>query len=504
MIPLFLIFLHNFWINNTKSIDIHINLEFGGFENDKTLIEDLISSLRHFMGEKYFDTISIQLTYNYNFLSKEFMNIFNQEIKKSNQTENGPILTIKPESILSNLFNSYHTNSIIKSRAKYSLFLINSEIYSDLSIFYGDSEMNDLCFALGTKSSFCYLSVNTKHSLPLLFRYITYFVENLIISKPLKSNLNIPTKLLLPIISFGPIINSISLRPYIDSILPTVENHILVNYKNLFDFPIIASGFYEKNLLNINSFIKKSEHVLGVSIVKSFEDNLTQKIIPLFIFEQEFNDLSSKIIYDDSMTSIFYNKKDDIIKLVLTALSNYLPGLNFDYQFSGHHPLYPNGGASDFSPLFTDLIIRNYIFNDLNYIKIKTFEIFNLINQINKLELNWINYSNINNNLIILSNNINEIIGLFNNNQYLKSLSKSIISKNLIDEIDLLINNLKEKSEIFSKCCPIIYFVDNDRNKKAFVLLGIGFILMLFWAIYKFYQLYNRKKFGVFPQVLEF
>lgn len=495
--------LHRFWDYSQSQPSLCLNIAIGGFEDNGKVIKEVEQSMKQFLAYRFFGRVNISLDVNIIGLKEDFMTQFNGILEKPDDFLKDDVFTISPESPFYDLLHSKYSILSLNSKSKYTLFIINGKKDS-LEFRYGGSKSQNQCFLLGMRASFCYVSLDARFAIPHIFRKINNFLDGFLPPEP-QPSFHVPSSIVLSIVTFGPNINSAMLRTHMESVLPpSVDCHVLVTPKNLYEFPLIVAGLYSDSFSDLISSIKMSEHVLGVSAANAFETNSSQKIIPVFVFEKlDMYSYDSPVYSDNKMAAIFV-ENDDPMRLVLSAVSSFIPGLSDKPTISGHHPLYPAGGYSEFSPLISDSVMLSYILNDMHYTEDIFYEAQTVSEDIKKLDLSWINTSSIESLYPSLELSYKATINNINQNKLLQALTTVSTSRKVAEDILSSFKRLAQQSEIFSRCCPVSYYVAKPRSTISTIILVCGFLLMFGWSIYKFYMLYSQKKYSYIPKMLDF
>jgi hypothetical protein len=500
---------HSCCLDFNVNMSVSIEVELAGFQNTTDLIQKLEKTTTFYLSEKKFYKFSVGYNIKFNELQEGFLRKYEDDMKKdmSNAfSEERRRYYIRQDGLLPNLFTSHlsQRKSSNKESPDYFLYLVNSKELDNVDIYYESANEKDECFVLNTNAAFCHLSLEPNSYEITLFRRISEFLDTIIMPNLPEGGSDQLSRLRVPIVTFGPLPKTINIQNRIVNLLPEdfkTSCIVTVAQCSLYDYPLIAAGVYssEGDDESVMSLIQKSAQVLGPSFAEAFSSNKGEKILPTFIFEEE--DIHSHRIIIEGSTAAVFSSYGDVERLTLAAVANNI--LTTAPAFSGHHPMLPNGGSEEFSPIIAEGLHRVMILNDINYALTVYDETVDILKQIQEMDLHWVNMSYYKSQLCSILTYVNKTSNRFTSNYLAKASSSAFTARTKADDLKNEVAALQTKIDIFGMCCPIIKYVHKETVKASWIVYAIT-ILIVIWSVSKFVQIYKRKKYGYIPAAFDF
>lgn len=473
---------------------LQLNINIGGFVDNQKVANDLEHILGHFFPNKKFKSVEVKLSFPTNVLSNEFTDQYNS----ATINEQGIVYIDKESSKLMSLIDNHHSSYSARNGAqKSALYFLNSS--ENIQFQYGSSKSQSNCLVFDTRSGLCHFNLRQNETLAALFHQTEQFVNDIFLP-----DINIPFEptpksYFIPVISFGPYVFETKLRQHIDSFFHSAfDISIVINHQYLYDFPYIASSLLTEKRDVVFESIKRSKHILGNSLIDAL--NGSQIAFPIYIFKDNKN----KIMIHDKI-AVINSDDNSTIPLIMTAIAVGVADLPVrDTTFGGHHAFFPYGGSETFSPIFTDSMIRNKAFSNIEVAYKHYSDFIDDIDAIRSKGISWANVTEFESQIENIEKMLFRSIERINNNELIKSLSSSVKAVEISNKLLLTFDLIKTKVDIFEQCCPITQYISKGHNTLLYSLVIMAFFALIGWMIYKVCKLNKKKKFGLLPKALLF
>lgn len=433
---------------------IAIRIILYGFTSDNSFQKSFENILKRFLSSKKFGLstssnnnidesyINVSLAFSVR-SSKENVNFYENYInlvEKTEKIEDTEIefINVSRDSEFTTLFSNLNAREIIsasKSKEKLStekntLIFVNHS--KPIKFQYENSKELTDCLIFEFNSGFCQISrtieddnfddeeyeddKNDKNDkkktfsnddnyyLNKLFKYTSIFVEQIIIPDLLENGdrnfLITPSKVISPIVTFGPEVKSLStLQKEVTSLFSPIESLLIVNRQNLYEFPLVATALQSKiGSSLLFTALGQSQHVfgstLGNAIVKNDEKsrffkekieeeenykkrkndylNFTdavssinrQKVTPIYVFNSRKDKTNNLYLYlannyDDNVdnnciSAIFADEREEAENVILASIAKIAGNINFLNSQYPHYQSFLMTSSSEFKRFKND------------------------------------------------------------------------------------------------------------------------------------------------------
>lgn len=451
---------------------ISVNLVYDGVRYD--VIHSIQHMLERFWREKVIGSLNISMDFVQQYQRWDGVRDL------SNLIEKGEI-RLTPDCDFFDKMVNLHSSFIVNSGGKYTLFFVNVPRNKSVPIKFGIEDEAHDCFLLDVGCAFCRISCY-ENCQQTIFAQITNFIDEIVLPSFPKRDSPAPSKLFIPIVSFGPKILLTSLQKKLRDLTPAAETVVLVDHRKIADLPLIDVLYTNKDMLSISevyNVLENTHYVRDDEYYDEEEREFGKAVLTVYVWPAKNRS------YVDVMgnVAVVFGNEDNVESLVMTAIGRAVFGIEKEISFGGYHPFYPNGGSLTFSELIKDAINRNWAFDNVRYI-IKQMKLINRTQeQIQEIGLDFM-YQELDEHVYEdVASILGETEDAITNDRLGMALASSRKGVEFVDSIlqDLQVNLFEAK--MLGNCCRETVYVSPKLNRYLLALVLCSFFAAFIWII---------------------